>query len=346
MTRVAILGAGSWGTALALTLSKKGVPAVLCARRREIARRLREEGENPDYLPGFTLPPELEVTSDISVAAGCEVLLFVVPSHGLRNVAEQIKQVTVDRGVLPKALISAAKGLENETLLTMTQVLEEIFPEGFSSRLAVLSGPSFAFEVARSLPTAVSLACTDSTLCTRLQELFSTPFFRVYSTSDVMGVQMGGAIKNVMAIASGISDGMGFGTNTRAALITRGLAEMSRLGVRMGANPLTFTGLAGLGDLVLTCTGDLSRNRQVGLRLGGGEGIDSILSSMNMVAEGVKTSKALYQLSLRHGEEMPITAQVYKVLYEGMEPEDAVRELLVRPLKQEFNGMAAGCFAG
>ncbi len=346
MIKVGILGAGSWGTALALTLSKKGVPTVLWARREEVARRLRQERQNPDYLPGFTLPPEVVITSDISVAAGCEVLLFVVPSHGLRNVAEQVKQVTVDRDVLPKALISAAKGLENETLLTMTQVLEEIFPEGFSSRLAVLSGPSFAHEVARSIPTAVSLACSDSTLCTRLQELFSTTFFRVYSTSDVIGVQMGGAIKNVMAIASGISDGMGLGTNTRAALITRGLAEMARLGVRMGANPLTFTGLAGLGDLVLTCTGDLSRNRQVGLRLGSGEGIDSILSSMNMVAEGVRTSRALYRLSERYGEEMPITTQVYKVLYQSLEPKDAVQELLVRPLKQEFNGMATGCFTG
>jgi glycerol-3-phosphate dehydrogenase (NAD(P)+) len=219
--------------------------------------------------------------------------------------------------------------------------MEEVLPSRLSGRLAALSGPSFAHEVASSMPTAVTIAASEHKLCTGLQDLFTTETFRVYTSLDLMGVQLGGALKNVIAIASGISDGMGFGTNTRAALITRGLAEMSRLGMRLGANPLTFAGLAGLGDLVLTCTGDLSRNRQVGLKLGQGQSIDSILKEMSMVAEGVKTTDSVYAMAEKYKVEMPITNQVYRVLYQGLDPKNAVNELLARPPREELGDISA-----
>ena len=340
MRRVGVFGAGSWGTTLAVLLADKGVETVLWARDREFAEQIRKGRENTSYLPGINLPAALEITSDISKAVSDkEILLFVVPSHGFREVAEQVSITLSDLSQspnLPLAVVSATKGIENRTLLTMTEILEEVLPPRSAGRMAVLSGPSFAQEVASSIPTAVTIACADHRLCTALQDLFSTETFRVYTSPDLIGVQLGGALKNVMAIASGISDGMGFGTNTRAALITRGLAEMSRLGIKLGANPLTFAGLAGLGDLVLTCTGDLSRNRQVGLKLGQGQSIDNILEEMKMVAEGVKTTSSAHAMAEKHHVEMPITNQVYRVLYEGHDPKDAVGELLMRPPRQEL----------
>ncbi|NOR05087.1 MAG: NAD(P)H-dependent glycerol-3-phosphate dehydrogenase [Deltaproteobacteria bacterium] len=353
MKRVGVLGAGSWGTALAVLLANKGIKTVLWARNQEFAKQIRKSRENKSYLPGIELPVALEITSDISKAVtDKEVILFVVPSHGLREVAKQVSialndlsqspnhQITKSPN-LPYAVVSASKGIENRTLLTMTEIMEEVLPSRLSGRLAALSGPSFAQEVASSIPTAVTIAASEHKLCTGLQDLFTTETFRVYTSLDLMGVQLGGALKNVMAIASGISDGMGFGTNTRAALITRGLAEMSRLGMRLGANPLTFAGLAGLGDLVLTCTGDLSRNRQVGLKLGQGRSIDTILKEMSMVAEGVKTTNSVYAMAEKYKVEMPITNQVYRVLYEGLDPKDAVNELLTRPPRQELGDILA-----
>ncbi len=339
MKSVAILGAGSWGTALAILLAEKGVPATLWARDQEQARQLSESRENRKYLPGFSLPPGLEVTSSLSEALfKKDVILFVVPSHAMRETAKLVVQ-RISADAAPKALVSCAKGVENGTLMTMTEVLQEVLSGETASRVAVLSGPSFAKEVAARMPTAVTVAALSDEIARGLQEFLSTDFFRVYTTHDVTGVQLGGAVKNVLAIAAGISDGLGFGTNTRAALITRGLAEMSRLGLKLGANPLTFAGLAGLGDLVLTCTGDLSRNRQVGLKLGAGQGMDEILSSMSMVAEGVKTSKSLYMLARKHEVDMPITEHVYQVIYEGLSPRDAVRGLLERPQKYELYGV-------
>ncbi|MCD6198135.1 MAG: NAD(P)-dependent glycerol-3-phosphate dehydrogenase [Deltaproteobacteria bacterium] len=353
MKRVGVLGAGSWGTALAVLLANKGIKTVFWARNQEFARQIRKSRENTLYLPGFELPAALEITSDISKAViDKEVILFVVPSHGLREVAKQVAialndlsqspnhQITKSPN-LPYAVVSASKGIENRTLLTMTEIMEEVLPSRLSGRLAALSGPSFAQEVASSMPTAVTIAASEHKLCTGLQELFTTETFRVYTSLDLMGVQLGGALKNVIAIASSISDGMGFGTNTRAALITRGLAEMSRLGMRLGANPLTFAGLAGLGDLVLTCTGDLSRNRQVGLKLGQGRSIDTILKEMSMVAEGVKTTNSVYAMAEKYKVEMPITNQVYRVLYQGLDPKDAVNELLMRPPRQELGDILA-----
>jgi glycerol-3-phosphate dehydrogenase (NAD(P)+) len=353
MKRVGVLGAGSWGTALAILLANKGVETILWARDQEFAKQIREIRENTLYLPGFELPAALEITSDISKAViDREIILFVVPSHGLREAAEKVSIVLNDvsqspnRQItkspkIPYALVSASKGLENRTLLTMTEIMKEVFPSRLSGRLAALSGPSFAQEVASSIPTAITIAASEHKLCTDLQDLFTTESFRVYTSLDLMGVQLGGALKNVIAIASGISDGMGFGANTRAALITRGLAEMSRLGMRLGANPLTFAGLAGLGDLVLTCTGDLSRNRQVGLKLGQGQSIDTVLKETNMVAEGVKTTSSAYAMAEKYKVDMPITHQVYRVLYKGLDPKDAVNELLARPLRQELGDIIA-----
>ncbi|MDL1962638.1 MAG: NAD(P)-dependent glycerol-3-phosphate dehydrogenase [Deltaproteobacteria bacterium] len=340
MKRIGVLGAGSWGTTLAVLLANKKIKTVLWARNQEFAKQIRKSRENKSYLPGIELPVTLEITSDIAKAVlNKEVILFVVPSHGLRKVAKQIAMALSDftqSPNLPYALVSASKGIENRTLLTMTEIMKEVLPSRLSGRLAALSGPSFAQEVASSIPTAITMAASEHRLCTGLQDLFTTETFRVYTSLDLMGVQLGGALKNVMAIASGISDGMGFGTNTRAALITRGLAEMSRLGMRLGANPLTFAGLAGLGDLVLTCTGDLSRNRQVGLKLGQGQSIENILKETSMIAEGVKTASSAYAMAEKYKVDMPITNQVYKVLYEGLDPKDAVNELLKRPPRQEL----------
>ncbi len=339
MKSVAILGAGSWGTALAILLAEKGVSATLWARDQEQASQLSESRENRKYLPGYALPHGLEVTSSLSEALfKKDVILFVVPSHAMRETAKLVA-LGISSDAPPKALVSCAKGIENGTLMTMTEVLQEVLSGESASRVAVLSGPSFAKEVAARMPTAVTVAALSDEIARGLQEFLSTDFFRVYTTHDVTGVQFGGAVKNVLAIAAGISDGLGFGTNTRAALITRGLAEMSRLGLKLGANPLTFAGLAGLGDLVLTCTGDLSRNRQVGLKLGAGQSMDEILSSMSMVAEGVKTSKSLYMLARKNDVDMPITEHVYQVIYEGLSPRYAVRGLLERPQKYELYGV-------
>jgi glycerol-3-phosphate dehydrogenase (NAD(P)+) len=340
MKRIGVLGAGSWGTTLAVLLANKKIKTVLWARDQEFAKQIRKSRENKSYLPGIELPATLEITSDIAKAVlNKEVILFAVPSHGLRKVANQIAMALSDLSQsqnLPYALVSASKGIENRTLLTMTEIMKEVLPSRLSGRLAALSGPSFAQEVASSIPTAITMAASEHRLCIGLQDLFTTETFRVYTSLDLMGVQLGGALKNVMAIASGISDGMGFGTNTRAALITRGLEEMSRLGMRLGANPLTFAGLAGLGDLVLTCTGDLSRNRQVGLKLGQGQSIENVLKEMSMIAEGVKTTSSAYAMAEKYKVDMPITNQVYKVLYEGLDPKDAVNELLKRPPRQEL----------
>lgn len=345
MKRVGVLGAGSWGTTLAILLTKKGIKTVLWARNHKFAKQIRENRQNTLYLPGFELPAALEITSDISKAVtDKEVILFVVPSHGLREVAKQVSVALNDLSKspnLPYALVSASKGIENRTLLTMTEIMEEVLPSRLSGRSAALSGPSFAKEVAASMPTAITIAASEHKLCKGLQDLFTTETFRIYTSFDLVGVQLGGALKNVMAIASGISDGMGFGTNTRAALITRGLAEMSRLGMRLGANPMTFAGLAGLGDLVLTCTGDLSRNRQVGLKLGEGQCIDNILGKMSMVAEGVKTTNSVYAMADKYSVEMPIINQVYRVLYQGINPKDAVNELLTRPPRRELGDILA-----
>lgn len=329
---IAVIGAGSWGTTLADLLARKGHAVTLWVYERDLAERLANTRENDLYLPGFTLAAGLTFTTDLAAAAGGrEMLVLVPPSQVMRTV---ISQATphIAPGTL---LVSAAKGIENDTLLPMSDVLAQVLPAGLTDNLAFLSGPSFAREVAAAMPTAVVAAADRPEVARRVQEAFSTETFRVYTNDDVVGVELGGALKNVIALAAGVSDGLGFGYNTRAALITRGLAEMTRLGVAMGANPATFAGLAGMGDLVLTCTGDLSRNRTVGMELGQGRKLDEILGGMKMVAEGVKTTLSAYQLACKLGVEVPITEQTYRILYEGKEPRRAVADLMLRGLKPE-----------
>lgn len=329
--KTAVLGAGAWGTALADMLARNGRETVLWARSPRLIEEMARHRENKTYLPGSSLSPDLVLTSDAGEAfAGADVFLVVIPSQYLREFLMAHKDLLPQQPVI----VCASKGIELGSLAPMSQVVGEGLA-GKGPRYAMLSGPSFADEVARGCPTSVALGCEDEELGRDLRELFSNSFFRVYSTKDFRGVELGGAVKNVMAIATGMADGLEFGTNARAALITRGLAEMSRLGAAMGAGVKTFMGLSGMGDLVLTCTGDLSRNRQVGLRLGQGVKLDRIVGEMQAVAEGVKTTRSLYDLSKKIGVELPITEQVYKIIYEGKDPKDAVIELMGRELKEE-----------
>jgi glycerol-3-phosphate dehydrogenase (NAD(P)+) len=268
------------------------------------------------------------------VAGSKDFLVIAVPSQFFRPIVTEIIPFLLDS----TPLLVGTKGIENDTLMTMSQVVASVRPKRGKDAFACLSGPSFAREVCEQSPTAITLASRNAELAAEFQELLSTDYFRVYTSNDVIGVEIGGALKNVIAIAAGASDGLGFGSNAQAALITRGLAEIARLGVAMGAEPLTFSGLAGLGDLVLTCTGDLSRNRMVGLKIAEGMPIEEITSSMRMVAEGVETSKAAAMLARKVGVEMPITAEVYRIIYEGKDPRDAVKELMTRQLKRELEG--------
>jgi glycerol-3-phosphate dehydrogenase (NAD(P)+) len=332
MERVAVLGAGSWGTALAKLLADQGMRTALWARRPEQAAEIQGTRENRAYLPGFRLPDTLRATADMQDAlAGAEMVVSVVPTHGLRDVLAQAAPL-VTPGV---PVVSATKGIENESLKLVSQIFEDHWPPEMHRTLTFLGGPSFAREVAAGIPTAVSVAGKDPAVGNLVQHAFATQRFRVYYTEDVVGVELGGALKNVVAIAAGAADGLGFGHNTRAALITRGLAEVSRLALHMGANPLTMAGLSGMGDLVLTCTGDLSRNRSVGLQLGKGKSLDEILGGMTMVAEGVRTTKSAHMLAQREDVEMPITNEIYNVLYEGKSPMEAVVALMTRRLKHE-----------
>ena len=334
--RIGVIGAGSWGTTLANLLAKKGLDVMLWVYEQDLALRLKKNRVNDLYLPDFKLAERLEYTSALDeVIVDRQALVLVPPSQVMRTVVSRISS----RLKTDCLLISASKGIENDSLLTMSEVLTEIFGTDISSRSAFLSGPSFAKEVAAELPTAVAVASEDSRLAAKVQDLFSTDYFRVYTNPDVMGVELCGALKNVIALAAGVSDGLGFGYNTRAALITRGLVEMARLGKAKGANLETFSGLAGMGDLVLTCTGDLSRNRTVGMELGRGSSLEEILGKMRMVAEGVKTTLSAYQLGRRLGVDMPITNQMYEILYAGKEPRQAVNDLMMRDLKPEqLNG--------
>jgi len=327
----AVFGGGSWGTTLADLLARKNGSAKLWVREWELASMIRTERKNPWYLPDVELSEDLEVSNDLGqVAEKAEFFVFVVPSQFYGGVLRTVREH------LPKkpVIISASKGISQDTLQTMSEVTHDVLA-GLKPTFAMLSGPSFAREVCRGLPTAVTLGCKDKGTARKVQELFSTDSFRMYTSTDVRGVELGGALKNIIAIAAGISDGLGFGANARAALITRGLAEMSRLGVVMGAQAYTFMGLSGLGDLVLTCTGDLSRNRQVGLKLAQGHKLLDILSQMKMVAEGVKTTESVHALGRRYKVALPITEQVHQILYEGKDPALAVRELMRRELKSE-----------
>ncbi len=332
--RIAVVGAGSWGTALASHMARKGVEVDLWVYEPEVAEEIRSRRENLTYLPDIHLPENIRPSNELEeVVAGQDVVLLVVPSHIMRGVLERLRPFLKPGAVL----VSAAKGIENDSLMTMAQVMEDVLPAELAVHKACLSGPSFAREVGRGLPAAVTVACAERRVGQLLQHFFSSSSLRVYSSQDVVGVELGGALKNVFAIGAGISDGLELGTNARAALITRALAEMTRLGVKMGATPLTFMGLAGMGDLVLTCTGDLSRNRTVGLKLGHGLKLKNILAEMKMVAEGVKTTRSVHDLGRREEVDMPLTEQVYKVLYEEKDPKKALLDLMNRSLKDEID---------
>ena len=332
MVKIGVIGAGSWGTTLANVLAKKGFDVVIWVYEQDLAARLSETRINDLYLDGITLSPNLSYTNDLVAAVqGRQALLLVSPSQVMRPVLKQLKPYLSDDCLL----ISAAKGIENDSLLTMSEVLQEVLGTGVKQRSAFLSGPSFAREVATEQPTAVAVASDDLAVARRVQEMFSTEYFRVYTNQDVVGIEIGGALKNVIALAAGVADGLGFHHNVRAALITRGLAEMARLGAALGAQEATFSGLAGMGDLVLTCTGDLSRNRSVGIELGRGRKLNEILNQMHMVAEGVKTTLSAYQLAVKLGVAMPITEQMYQILYQDKDPRQAVADLMNRALSSE-----------
>jgi glycerol-3-phosphate dehydrogenase (NAD(P)+) len=330
--RVAVVGAGSWGTALAALLAKAGREVTLWSFEDHVVSEVRDHGENRTYLPGVALPAALRVTSRLEEAVGsAEYVVSVTPSQFVRSVMSRAAPHLPSDAIL----VSASKGIETSTQKRMDEVLAEVLGHDLGDRFSVLSGPSFALEVARGEPTAVVVASTHPAVADRVQALFQTRAFRVYTNSDVVGVELGGALKNVIALAAGVTAGLGFGHNTLAALITRGLAEITRLGVALGAQPSTFAGLAGMGDLVLTCTGALSRNRSVGYRLGKGETLEAILREMHAVAEGVKTTQAVHDLARRKGVEMPICEEVYLMLVEGKRPVDALQSLMGRDPKPE-----------
>ncbi len=330
---LAVIGAGAWGTALAKLLAQKGYPLSLWAYDPGLAEAIDRLRQNKTYLPGVKLPKGVRPTSSLREAiSGKDLVVLVTPSHALRTVATEAAPF-FKSGV---RLVIATKGLESDSLKRMSEVIGESLPGQVAQNLAVLSGPSFAKEVARGVPTAVAMASEKAWLARQLQEVFSTSYLRVYTTQDMVGVELGGALKNVIAIAAGTCAGLRLGYNSQAALITRGIAEMTRLAVKLGANPLTLAGLSGLGDLVLTATSSLSRNRTLGLKLGQGYKLEDILGQTKAVAEGMNTAKAVHLLSKRLGVEMPISEQVYAILHQGVSPKETLSALMNRDLKGEL----------
>lgn len=332
LKNLAIIGGGSWGTALAIVLAPRFPHVRLWVYEPDLASRMRETRENDIYLPTFQLQPHVQITSELPMALeDAEIVLSVMPSHLVRALYEQMLPFLNDSMLF----VSATKGLENVSLLRMSEVIWEVLQTRIRARIAVISGPTFAKEVARFEPTALVVASDAPELSDQVQAAFSGPTFRLYTSPDTIGVEIGGSIKNVVAIGAGVLHGMGLGYNAAAALITRGLAEMTRLAEAMGGRPQTLAGLAGLGDLVLTCTGDLSRNRTVGVELAHGRKLDEIVNSMKMVAEGIKTTNAAVGLAKRHSIEMPIAEQMFQMLHFGITPREAIQRLMERSLKRE-----------
>lgn len=332
MKNLAIIGGGSWGTALAIVLAPRFDRVRLWVYEQDLAERMCTSGVNDVYLPGFQLPANVGILNDLGATLdGVEIVLSVVPSHLARPLYKQMSPHLTPA----MHLVSATKGLETGTLLRVSEVIQQVITPHFAPRIAVISGPTFAREVARGDPTALVVASTDKGLAETIQSAFAGPTFRLYTSSDPVGVEIGGAVKNVVAIGAGVCHGLGLGHNAVAALITRGLAEISRLAMAMGGQPKTLAGLAGLGDLVLTCTGDLSRNRHVGLELAKGRKLAEIVESMKMVAEGIKTTEATVDLARRQSVEMPIAQQMHAMLELGRPPREAIRQLMERTLKGE-----------
>ena len=327
MARIAVIGAGSWGTALAKVLAENGHAVTVWARRPELAATLALQHRSPDYLPDVVLPDALRFTANLAEAtAEANFILVTTPSHGLREVLHQLRSLSS-----AAIVISAVKGIETDTLLRMSQIITMLL----HAPVAVLSGPNLAIEVANQIPTATVVASDDFAAAKAVQEIFMNRYFRVYTDHDVTGVELGGALKNIIALAAGIVDGAGFGDNTKAALMTRGLVEITRLGVKLGAHPMTFSGLSGMGDLFVTCMSQKSRNRHVGEEIGKGRKLQEILSEMTMVAEGVRTTQAAYRLAQQNGVDMPITAAVHQMLFENKNAKQVVDELMTREAKRE-----------
>jgi len=331
--RVAILGAGSWGITLAVLLFEKGFFVKVWEFEKKQAQILREKRKFR-FLPWVDIPREIEIISNISYALdGVGLVVVALPSHVVRRVAKKIAKVPLPEDI---TIVNVSKGLEDKTLLRMSQVLSEELPEKLGKRIVVLSGPSHAEEVSRKIPTTVVVACTNEKLNKEIQKIFFTPYFRVYTNPDIIGVEMGGALKNIIALAAGIGDGLGLGDNSKAGLITRGLVEITRLGKALGAKPVTFSGLSGMGDLIVTCTSKYSRNRNFGEKIGQGETLKKALSEIKMVVEGIRTTKAAYQLAKKYKVSMPITEEVYKVIFRNKKPSEAVKDLMLRQAKPEL----------
>jgi len=336
--KVSVLGAGSWGTALSLVLAQKNCKVVLWGRGEQHIHKIKATRENNKYLPGVKIPKTIALTHKLEEAlCKSRYIVIVVPSHAVRDLCKKIKPFIKENSIV----ISATKGIETSTLKRMTEVIKEELDNSIDPRnIAVLSGPSHAEEVAKNLPTTVVAAASKKTVAEEVQDLFITERFRVYTNPDVIGVELGGALKNIIALGAGIADGLGFGDNTKAALMTRGIAEITRLGIAMGAEPMTFAGLAGVGDLIVTCTSKHSRNRRAGIKLGQGKTLEQVYEEIHMVVEGVRTTKAAYKLQKKYNLEMPITTQTYKVLFENKPPLDAVNDLMTRVRTNEMGEVA------
>lgn len=331
--KVTVLGAGSWGTTLAILLAGNGHRVCLWSYRDDQAREIRENRENATFLPGIHIPEEIEVLNDIQEAvAQKELIVAAAPSQFLRSVTRQVAR----RGFRDTVWVNVAKGIENESLMTMSEVLLDTLGNVKKENICTISGPSHAEEVVRKIPTAVVAASISRETARLVQSTFSTPYLRIYVNEDLRGVELGGSLKNVIAVGAGISDGVGFGDNTKAAIMTRGIVEITRLGVAMGAQPSTFAGLSGVGDLIVTCMSRHSRNRYVGEQVGKGKKLEDVLKEMVMVAEGVQTTKSTHELARRYGIEMPITNEVHAVLFEGKDPHRATEDLMTRDAKGEI----------
>lgn len=341
MKKVSVIGAGSWGTAIAFVLAENGHDCLLWARRREQVDEIKNEHTNEAYLKGITLPSNLTATTNLQRAAEhSDVIVIGVPSKGIRSICQDLAQY-IDE---PKLIAHISKGIEPDTHKRISEMIEEELTAEKIRDIVVLSGPSHAEEVVLRHPTTVTAAAAQAQSAKEIQDLFMNQYFRVYTNDDVVGVEIGAALKNVIALGAGISDGLGYGDNAKAALITRGLTEISRLGIQMGANPLTFSGLTGLGDLIVTCTSVHSRNWRAGNMLGKGQTLDEVTKNMGMVIEGVRTTKAAYQLAQKYNVSMPITEALYKVLFEDIAPKEAVDQLMTRMKKQEVDDVFGSLF--
>jgi len=330
MVRVGVIGGGSWGTALAILLKNNGHDVRMWLRGKEQLEAIKETGENRKYLPDVKIPDNIVISNDMEeVTYNRELFVLAVPSHGIRQVLNENRKLFKKHQIL----VNVAKGIENDTLMRISQIAEEILPE---NPYAVLSGPSHAEEVAQNMPTTVVAASKEMNVAQYIQDVFMSPYFRVYTNPDVIGVELGGALKNVIALGAGISDGLGYGDNTKAALMTRGMTEIARLGEKMGANVITFSGLAGIGDLVVTCTSMHSRNRRAGILIGKGMKVDEVTKSVGMVVEGIKTTKSAYELAKIYDVKMPITKEIYEVLYEEKDVKNSVVNLMLRDKKHEL----------